>query len=145
MRILLDEDVPRQVVDVLKHVLRGHVVDHVHLIKWSGKPDNMIYRDASRAGYDAVVTNDAAQMADPDECREVKRAGLHRISYKQRHPGLQGLAIAVGSLVAAMPGVVDILSNADGQRLVHITGIDPTRKRYEITDPRRDPPPYWPR
>jgi hypothetical protein len=104
-----------------------------------------LYRDAARAGYEAIVTNDAAQMANPIECREVKKAGMHRIAYKQRHLGLKGLAIAVGGLVAAMPDVIDELTRADGQRLVTVTGIDPTRKRFTMTDPKRNPPPYWPR
>ncbi|MFG1904642.1 DUF5615 family PIN-like protein [Micromonospora carbonacea] len=145
MMILLDEDVPRQVVEVLRQVLRGHQVDHVHLINWSGKKDNFLYRDAAKCGYHVIVTNDAAQMADPDECREVKRSAMHRISYRQRHPGLKGLAFAVGSLVAAMPDVIAELDNADGQRLVAITGINPAKKRYQITDPQRYPPTYWPR
>jgi hypothetical protein len=145
MRILLDEDVPRPVVDLLRHLLRGHDVDHVQLIKWAGKKDLVLYQDAKRAGYDVVVTNDNAQMSDPDECREVKRTGMHRVSYKQRHPGLRGLAVAMASLIAAMPDVVAESTNADGQRLVSITGIDPTHKRYTIVDPRREPPPYWPR
>lgn len=37
MKILLDEDVPEQVITVLQHVLRGHHVDHVTRIGWSGK------------------------------------------------------------------------------------------------------------
>ncbi|WP_307969578.1 hypothetical protein [Salinispora arenicola] len=143
--ILLDEDVPRQAVEILRQVLRGHQIEHVHLIKWSGKKDNYLYRDAAKSGYHAIVTNDGAQMADPDECGEVKKSGMHRISYKQRHPGLKGLAVAVGSLVAAMPDVIAELGNADGQRLVTVTGINPTKKRYEIIDPQRDPPTYWPR
>ncbi|WP_250028956.1 DUF5615 family PIN-like protein [Paractinoplanes maris] len=145
MRILLDEDVPRPSVDLLRHVLHGHDVDHVHLIKWAGKKDLVLYQDAKRAGYDVVVTNDAAQMSDPDECREVKRAGMHRVSYKQRHPGLRGLAVAVASLVAAMPDVVAVLADAEGQRLVAIIGIDLTHKRFSVVDPRHDPPTYWPR
>lgn len=55
------------------------------------------------------------------------------------------MAVAIGSLIAAMPDVVDALAGADGQRLVKISGIDPKRKRYEIVDPRRYPPKYWPR
>lgn len=91
------------------------------------------------------MTNDAAQMEDPDECRAIKKSGMHRIFYKHRHHGLRGLAVAVASLIAALPDVVDELDNAGGQRLVAIEGINPTRKRYKITDPRREPPPYWPR
>ena len=144
MRILLDEDVPRPVLDLLRHVLRGHEVHHVHMIRWAGKKDLPLYQDAKNAGYDVVVTNDNAQMSDPDECRQVKRTGMHRVSYRQQ-PGLRGLAIAMASLVAAMPDVMAELANADGQRLVSITGIDPKRQRYEIVDPKRKPPRYWPR
>ncbi|NIL60038.1 hypothetical protein HCB18_27310 [Salinispora arenicola] len=48
--ILLDEDVPRQAVEILRQVLRGHQIEHVHLIKWSGKKDNYLYRDAAKSG-----------------------------------------------------------------------------------------------
>lgn len=34
MKILLDEDVPEQVISVLQHVLRGHRVVHVTRIGW---------------------------------------------------------------------------------------------------------------
>lgn len=93
MKILLDEDVPEQVITVLSNVLIKHRVDHVHGIKWSGKPDNYLYADAAKRGYDAIVTNDGAQMSDPDECRAVKRSGMHRVSYRQRHQGLKGLVV----------------------------------------------------
>jgi hypothetical protein len=114
-------------------------------VHWTGKRDDFLYRDAAKAGYEVVVTNDARQMSDPDECRAVKRSGVHRVSYRQRHPGLRGLAVAVASVIAAMPDVVDELDNAEGQRLVAIEGIDPTHKRYSLVDPSRDPPRYWPR
>jgi hypothetical protein len=94
----------------------GAVADSLgcDILAWAGKKDLVLYQDAKRAGYDVVVTNDNAQMSDPDECREVKRAGMHRVSYKQRHPGLRGLAVAMASLIAAMPDVVAELANADG-------------------------------
>jgi len=144
MRILLDEDVPRPVLELLQAVLRGHEVDHVQTIGWAGKKDLPLYRDAKQYGYDVVITNDAAQMSDPDECRAVKRAGMHRVAYKQ-DPGLRGMALAMASLVAAMPDVVDALTNADGQRLVAISALARNKRRYEIKDPRREPPAYWPR
>jgi hypothetical protein len=34
------------------------------------------------------------------------------------------------------------LEQANGQRLVHIAGLDPNR-RFELTDPARNPPKYW--
>ena len=145
MKILLDEGVPEQVVTVLQHVLRGHQVDHVTRIGWSGKADRRLYPDAARRKYAVLVTNDAAQMDDPDECQAVKRSGIHRVSYRHKHKGLRGLAVAVASMVAAMPDVVEELGNAGGQRLVAIEGINPTRKRYRVIDLQRDPPRYWPR
>jgi hypothetical protein len=82
MKILLDEDVPEQVITVLQHVLRGHQVDHVTRIGWSGEPDKRLYPDAAKRRYDVLVTNDAAQVSDPDECQAVKRSGIHRVSYR---------------------------------------------------------------
>jgi hypothetical protein len=145
MKILLDEGVPEQVVAVLQHVLRGHQIDHVTRIGWSGKADKRLYPDAARRMYAVLVTNDAAQMDDPDECQAVKRSGIHRVSYRHKHKGLRGLAVAVASMVAAMPDVVEELGNAGSQRLVAIEGINPTHKRYRVIDPQRDPPRYWPR
>lgn len=56
-----------------------------------------------------------------------------------------GLALALGAVIAAMPLVMPELEVSSGQLVVHIAGLDP-RRRFEITDPRRQPPsPYWPR
>jgi hypothetical protein len=142
MLILLDEDVPEPVINVLRYLLRGHKVSHVHEIKWSGKSDIFLYRDARARGYSIVVTNDGHQMTDPDECSAVRKSGVHRVSYDQRS-GLKGLAVALASMVAAMPDIVNELDNAGGQRLVHIISIDANRKRYTIIDPKRTPPKYW--
>jgi PIN like domain len=143
MRILLDEDVPVQVLDVLAHVLRGHDVNHVHRLKWSGKKDLYLFDDASKR-FDMVVTNNYKQFDDPEETRRIKKSGLHHVAYRQRHDGLKGLALSIGAIVAAMPLVVDELVAADGQRLVAIHGLEP-KSRYTIKDPKRDPPKYWPR
>jgi hypothetical protein len=147
MRVLFDADVPIPVMQVLRHILRDDRLTHVHeLPGWSGKKDRPLLRDAAQRGYEVLVTNDKDQLKDPDETREIKRSGLHHVRYPQRHRGLPGLALAVASLVAAMPGVLEALAAADGQRLVRITAIDPTPgRRFRIVDPRHDPPTYWPR
>lgn len=143
MRILLDEDVPHQVIEVLRHVLPAHEVHHIHEIRWSNKKDHFVYRDARRAGYEVILTNDDHQMSDPDECKDVRRSGLHRVSYTQRVRGLRGLALATASIIAAMPDVVEELAKSGGQRLVAITNVDASHKRYTIIDPQRNPPRYW--
>jgi hypothetical protein len=54
-----------------------------------------------------------------------------------------GLGLALGAVIAAMPMVIEELKQADSQRLVHIVGLEPSR-RYEMTDPATKPPVYWP-
>lgn len=59
-------------------------------------------------------------------------------------PGERG--IGQRHLLAAMPLIVRDLEAAGAQRLVHIKDLDPTpARRYGLTDPRKEPPRYWPR
>jgi len=77
MRVLLDEDVPEQVISVLRHLLRGHAVVHVH-----------------------------RQLDDPFETAQIKKSGIHHVCYGQRVQGVRGLALAIGAIVSAMPAIV---------------------------------------
>lgn len=142
MRILLDEDVPIQTLGVLQHLLRGHVINHVSIVGWSGKKDRYLFSDAA-GRFEAILTNDHRQLDDPEECSQIKRSGLHHICYGQKHQGMQGLALSIGAIVAAETAVTAELDDADGQRLVRIHGLNPTKRRFDIRDPRRDPPAYW--
>ena len=143
MRILCDQDVPEPLVEPLRHLLRGdHTVEHVNQLQWTGKQDRFVYPDATRRGYDVILTNDANQLNDADETDAIRRSGLHHVRYPHRHRGMKGLALAMGSILAAMPGVVEELGVADGQRLVRIAAISP-HDRFDVVDPRRDPPRYW--
>ena len=146
MRILLDEDVPIQALAVLRHLLPTHRVEHVHGLNWSGKKDKSVLADADRAGFDVIVTNDRNQLDDPDELAAIKRSGLHHVTFRQRRRGLVGLGLALGAIMAAMPLIMQELESVESQQLIAIRGLDPTpRSRYTMTDPRRDPPKYWPR
>jgi len=145
MRILIDEDTAVQLVEPLRHVLIGHEVKHIYDLKWKGKKDRNVLPDAKNAGYHVLITKDRAQLSDPHECDAIKKSGLNHIRYDQRVEGARGLALALGAIIAAMPMVIRDLENADSQRLVRITTLDQRPKsRFEMTDPRRDPPsPYW--
>jgi hypothetical protein len=57
---------------------------------------------------------------------------------------MEGLGLALGAVIAAMPMVMASLEQAEAQQLVHIAGLDPNR-RFEMTNPKRAPPRYWPR
>lgn len=143
MRILLDADTPIQLLAVLRRVLPAHRVDHVHELDWSRKKDVPLLRDAS-AHYQVFVTNDVNQLDNPVEAAAIRKSRLHHVRYGHRQPGLRGLALAIGAVVAAMPGVMEHREDAETQRLIQIKGLDPNpRHRFESVDPGRQPPRYW--
>src|ERR1700692_201564 len=142
MRLLIDEDTAVQLVEPLRHVLLGHEIAHIADLSWKGKKDLRVLPDARGAGYHVLITRDHAQFSDPRECDAIKKSGLHHVRYTQRQ-GTRGLALALGAIIAAMPMVMEELESSDSQRLVYIASLEP-RRRFEITDPRKNPPsPYW--
>lgn len=142
MRILLDADTPIQLLELLRHTLPVHRVDHVHQLGWSKKKDVPLLRDAAKAKYDVFITNDSNQLESPAETDAIKRSRMHHVRYAQRRPGLQGLGLAIGAVVASMPSVIEHLESAIGQRLVHLRGLDP-KNRFDSVDPTKNPPKYW--
>jgi hypothetical protein len=145
VKILLDEDTPIQLLETVRHLLgRRHRVDHINTLGWQAKKDQPVFRDAAARGYQAVITVDKSQLEDPDEVDAIRKAGIHHIRFTQRHEGLRGLGLAMGAVMASIVMVVEELETSDGQRLVHIAGIDPTqRRRFTVQDPSKDPPKYW--
>jgi hypothetical protein len=144
MRVLLDEDVPVQLVDPLRRLLPEHQIDHVQGLRWKGKKDLFLLPDAGRRGYGAFLTHNSGQLDDAAESRAIRDSGMHHIRYHQdTRRGLDGLAVAMASVMAAIRQVMRDLDAADSQRLVEVQGIQPG-KRHRLTDPRTDPPRYWP-
>lgn len=144
MKLLLDEDVPLQLLEPLRRLLPEHGVDHVETLGWKGKKDRFLLPDAAKRGYDALLTNDSRQLDSDVESRAIRDSGLHHIRYRHdARRGLDGLALAMGSVLAGIRAVMNDLAETDGQRLVLIRAITPG-KRHDVTDPRVDPPPYWP-
>ena len=141
MRIRLDEDVPYQVLAVLRHILQPHVVDHVAETRKS-KVDRSIYLDAKAAGYELIITNDHAQLDDPAITDAIRKSRLHRVEYTQRVKGKRGLALASASIIAAMPDIVAAAEAVQAQRLFTVRAINPA-DRFEVVDPQRNPPRYW--
>jgi hypothetical protein len=96
-------------------------------------------------GFQVVVTNDAKQMNRKLEVEAIAKSGLHRIQYPHKQDGLPGLGLAMATVCAALPSVLQELAVADGQRLVTLKGIDPGREhRYGVRNPTTDPPKFWP-
>lgn len=146
MRILVDENVPVQVMEMLRRVLPEHEVQHVSEIKWAGKKDLALLPDAAKKGFDAFLTRDARQLEDPSETDAIKKSGMHHIRFSQSHRGMTGLGLAMGAVMAAMPLIGGELDETDTQQLIHIKGLNPASKhRFDRLDPAVTPPSYWPR
>ncbi|WP_329456509.1 hypothetical protein [Streptomyces sp. NBC_01497] len=146
MRILIDENVPVQVLEMLRRILPEHEIKHVSEIRWAGKKDLALLPDAARKGFDAFLTRDARQLEDPSETEAIKKSGMHHIRFSQAHRGMSGLGLAMGAVVAAMPLVIAELGEAGIQQLIHIKGLSPVSKhRFDRVDPSASPPSYWPR
>ncbi|MEV6763857.1 DUF5615 family PIN-like protein [Streptomyces sp. NPDC051105] len=148
MKLLLDENVPRPMAEIVRILLTAHDVVHVHeLDGWAGTKDIELYAKAKAGGFQVIITNDAKQLNRPMEVEAIARSGLHRIQYRQnnKHGGLVGLGTAIATVCAALPHAIAELEGADGQRLVSLTAVDPSRhNRLQITDPKASPPKHWP-
>lgn len=146
MRILIDENAAVQLVGILRALLPDHDIQYVRDIKWAGKKDLALLPDAAREGFEVFLTKDNRQMEDPFELEAIKKSGMHHVRFSQARKGKAGLGLAMGAVIAAMPLIVEALADADGQRLIHIKGLDPVAKhRFDVVDPKRTPPVYWPR
>jgi hypothetical protein len=148
LKLLLDENVPRPMVEIVRILLTAHDVVHVHeLDGWAGTKDIELYAKARSEGFQAIITNDAKQLNRPMEVEAIARSGLHRIQYRQnnKHGGLVGLGTAIATVCAALPHALAELEEAGGQRLVSLTAVDPSRRsRLQVTDPAVEPPKHWP-
>lgn len=129
MRLLLDEDVPVQLVEPLRRLLREHQVDHVQDLGWKGKKDRFLLPDATRKGYDALLTNDSAQLDSAEETRAIRDSRMHHIRYRHdTRRGIDGLALAMAAVMAVIRPVIRELNDAQNQRLVEIQAIQPTKR-----------------
>ncbi|MDF5753149.1 hypothetical protein [Spongiactinospora sp. TRM90649] len=89
MRLLLDDDVPRPVHQVLTSFVLSHDIVHsLDLAGWSGTRDEALYPRAAAEGFHVVVTNDGRQMQRAREVAAIAATGPHRIEYPHKHHGL---------------------------------------------------------
>ncbi|MEV0407580.1 hypothetical protein [Actinoallomurus sp. NPDC050550] len=82
MWILIDENVPVQMLETLTWTLPGHKIRHASEIKWAGKKDLALLPDAAKKGFCAFLTRDARQLEDPSETDAIKKSGMHHIRFQ---------------------------------------------------------------
>jgi hypothetical protein len=145
MDILLDEQVPELALGPLRALLSNHRIEHVQKIGWKGKQDLNLIPDMKRRGYTVLVTADTDQLSDHDECRAIKKAGIHHVRFDRSGRGAAMTASAVATVIAGLPLVIPRLEDESGQRLVALKLVPCCDAQFTITDPERDPPTqYWP-
>jgi hypothetical protein len=146
VRLLLDENVPKPLHQVLTTFIVNHEIVHLlGLAGWSGTRDESLYPRAAAEGFDVILTNDGRQMQRPREVVAIAASRMHRIEYPHKHPGLLGMGIAIATVTAGLPGALALLEEADGQRLITLRGVDPTAaSRLRLIDPAVSPPKFWP-
>jgi hypothetical protein len=146
VRLLLDENVPFPLHQVLTSFVLSH--DIVHLLDlpgWSGTRDEALYPRAAAEGFHVVLTNDGRQMQRPREVAAIAASGLHRVEYPHKHPGLVGMGVAIATVAAGLPSALAMLEEAGGPRLITLRGVDPTvGGRLRVIDPAMNPPKFWP-
>jgi hypothetical protein len=115
VKLLLDENVPAPITSTVKTLLRrSHDVQHViDLPGWGGTKDLHLYGKAKEAGFEVVVTNDAKQMNRKLEVAAIARSGLHRVQYPHKQDGLAGLGLAMATVCAALPSVLQELASSE--------------------------------
>ncbi|WP_237534615.1 DUF5615 family PIN-like protein [Streptomyces sp. SID3343] len=86
MKLLLDENVPRPMSQIVRILLAAHQIVHVQeLDGWVGTKDIGPFAKAKAAGFHAIITNDAKQMSRSLEVVAIAESGLHRIQYRQNN------------------------------------------------------------
>lgn len=144
MRILLDENVPRQLVDPLSWLLPVHVIHQVNR-RFKGIKDEQLYDKAKRKNYELIISADGNQLYDERICKAIQRSGLHAAFVETGSSNLKSLAAAAGALIHSIRDIVAKLEKVEVQHVIviHMLRGDP---RYDFHNPRRDPPsPLWPR
>jgi hypothetical protein len=145
MRVLVDEGMPIQLIGPLR-LNKGHAFDHVKELRWKGKKDISLFRDAAAKGYEVVLTLDLAQLDSIEESRALRRSGLHHVAIAQGRSaqGIRGMARVISSVIVSMPYVLSDLEDAPAQRVVEVSLLAGTR-RHVVHDPVVETHrfPYW--
>jgi len=124
VRFLLDENVIEAVYNPLIVIFDAHEFSTVHRERWAGLHDIPLFEKMTQHGFDALITHDMAQLANPDERNSLRDHGLHWIGVKpQRFKGVKGISLETATVVAALPYVLDDLSTLATPTAFHVIGL----------------------
>ncbi len=107
MRVLLDENIPEQIIPDFV----GHECAHVIPIGWSGTKNGALIAKAEQAGFNVIVTYDSSMPSQND----ISSKNLALVILKPKEQGVQATRALMGEVLIALttckPGDVLTFSN----------------------------------
>ncbi|MGW4047354.1 PIN-like domain-containing protein [Streptomyces sp. NPDC004721] len=133
MRFFLDENETPAILPPLSTVFFHHEFRTAHDEGLSGVMDTELIHAVSDRGFDAIMTQDRNQLSNRDERDALIETSLHWIGHRQ--PDADGLLYIVNSTaayLAAMPHILDEMSNVTGAHAFHVRNL-PLLKGQRVT------------
>ncbi|MCT7353608.1 hypothetical protein N4P33_15710 [Streptomyces sp. 15-116A] len=115
MKFFLDENESPAVLAPLRTVFFRHEFTSAHDEGLRGTLDPDLIREVKDRGFDAIMTQDRNQLSNRDERAAYIETGLHWIGHREPDAaGLQLIAATASAYLAAMPHILDALSQVTG-------------------------------
>lgn len=104
MRFLVDQNANREIPRTLSALYAKHDFAHAYDQGWGALEDVELFETMRDNHYDALVTRDLRQLANPTERQALRDCGLHWIGYNSpRQAGLLGIALETATVLAGLP------------------------------------------
>ncbi|AWD24243.2 hypothetical protein C0205_03140 [Micrococcus luteus] len=125
MKFLVDENEHAGICAPLTMLHPAHTFEHVSAVGLAGLLDVELFAAMHARGYNALLTQDRAQIMDNlEELDALLEHGIHWIGRKQSHqPGIRSLAIATSTYVSATPDVLELVQSTESPLQVRLSNV----------------------
>lgn len=124
MKFFLDENETEAILPPLRTVFFDHEFVPASSLGTVGLDDQDLFPAVAEGGFDALITRDRNQLANPAERHSLHENGLHWIGH--REPGCRGLlliASITASYVAALPYIIEAMTSATEPTAFHVKNL----------------------
>lgn len=136
MRFLLDENELPAILEPLQYIYKDHHFEWAPREFGSGTLDIPLFERMRERGYDALITRDRNQLANPAERRALAYNRIHWIGHRTpSESGVRLLSSLTATYVAAFPHILGALNNESESVTLHIKNLPQSpsqwvQKRY---------------
>lgn len=105
MKFYIDENLPyAMLMNPLAKLYRRHVFRDPQQEFLRGVEDIPLFQALAEKDFDAIITQDAMQLVNPDERDGLRASGLHWIGVPQlNEAGQHGIAAAASMIISGLP------------------------------------------